>query len=259
MKKNIKTYSIVYKTYKNDLEWLKYSLLSVDKFITDEEYEVVIYYHDKCEVDIKNILSDIKLKNDYRLIPVNYDINGYLKQMVIKCMCFNDISNDIIMIMDSDVIFNDYFSYKEMINDDKINWYFLDRNSDNDNQDQWLVWQDAVFNMTNEKMSKFYMYNGFPFLFKRKTLEDAYDKFIEINKINYKNVKVDDKITGSNGKFRIMSTIFEEFEYLGWFSNKFTHDYNFMEGANKLNVRKQFWSHGGLTDKIKKEIEEIIK
>jgi hypothetical protein len=161
-------YTIVYKTYKNDLEWLKYSILSVDKFLTDN-YDILIYYHDECEKDINDILSDLKLKTKYRLIPVSYDINGYLKQMVIKCMCFKDIESDLIMIMDSDVIFNDYFSYKDIISDGKINWYFLERNTENYNQDQWLVWEKSVLGMTGEKMSKFYMYNGFPFLFKRKT------------------------------------------------------------------------------------------
>jgi hypothetical protein len=262
-------YSIVYKTYKNDIEWLRYSLLSIDKFIVDINYEIIIYYHDECEEYLKNMLSTITLKNEYRLIPVNYDINGYLKQMVVKCMCFKDIESDLIMIMDSDVIFNDYFSYKEMISNDKINWFFLERNNKNDNDDQWLVWQDSVFGMTGNKMNNFYMYNGFPFLFKKDTLEKAYYKFIELNGLDYNdfcknkleinNVKVDDKIAGFDGKFKVMATIFEEFEYLGWFSNNFTNDYNFIEGPNKLNIRKQFWSHGGLTDDIKKEIEDILK
>lgn len=263
-------YSIVYKTYRNDLDWLKYSLLSVDKFITDSNYEIVIYYHNECEKDLKDMISDIVLKNNYRLIPVEYDINGYLKQMVVKCLCFNDIQSDYILIMDCDVIFNNYFSYKDMFSkDDRINWYYLKRTIENNNDDQWVVWQESVFNMTNDEMNVFYMYNGFPFLFKRETLKLANDKFLELNGLDYnefckinlknKNVGINDSITGNNGKFRIMSTIFEEFEYLGWFSNKFTNSYNFIEGVNKVNVRRQFWSHGGLNDSIINEIENIIK
>jgi hypothetical protein len=262
-------YSIVYKTYKNDLEWLKYSLLSVNKFITDSNYEIVIYYHDECEKDIKSMLSDITLKNNYRLIPVEYDINGYLKQMVVKCMCFKDIQNDYILIMDCDVILNNFFSYKDMFSEDgKIHWYSLKRTTENNNDDQWVVWQESVLNMTNEKMDVFYMYNGFPFLFKNETLKLANDKFIELNGLDYnefcknslknKNVGTTDSITGSNGKFRIMATIFEEFEFLGWFSSKFTNDYDFIEGPNRLNIRKQFWSHGGLDESIENEIKKIL-
>ena len=262
-------YSVVYKTYENDLKWLKYSLLSLNKFLTDDNYEIVIYYHDECKENLDNIISNISFKCQVRLIPVTYDINGYIKQMVVKCMCFMDIENDYIMILDSDVIFNDYFSYNDMMSNGKINWFFLNRTKENYNDDQWVVWQDAVFGMTNDEMSKFYMYNGFPFLFKKETLEKAYNKFIEINGLSYNDfcknklalnsVNVYDKITGSDGKFMIMATVFEEFEYLGWFSDKFTDDYNFIEGPNKLNMRKQFWSHGGLSENIESEICDMIK
>ena len=59
----------------------------------------------------------------------------------------------------------------------------------------------------------------------------------------------------------IMATVFEEFEYLGWFSHKFTDDYNFIEGPNELNIKikKQFWSHGGLSENIESEICDMIK
>jgi hypothetical protein len=56
-----------------------------------------------------------------------------------------------------------------------------------------------------------------------------------------------------------MATIFEEFEYLGWYSSNHTNDYKFIEGPNSLSIRSQFWSHGGLTPEIKNEIEIILK
>ena len=265
-------YSIVYKTYENDLKWLKYSLLSLNKFLTDDNYEIVIYYHDACKENLDNILSKINFKSEIRLIPVTYDIHGYIKQMVVKCMCFMDIESDYIMIVDSDIIFNDYFSYNNMMTNGKINWFYLNRTKENNNDEPWWsVWQDAVFGMTNQEMSKYYMHNAFPFLFKKETLEKAYDKFIEINGLSYndfcknklalKSVNVYDKITGSDGKFKIMATVFEEFEYLGWFCDKFTNDYNFIEGSNELNIKikKQFWSHGGLSENIESEIHNMIK
>jgi hypothetical protein len=262
-------YSIVYKTYENDLKWLRYSLLSLNKFLTDDNYEIVIYYHDECKANLDKLVSDIDFKCDVRLIPVTYDIHGYIKQMVVKCMCFEDIENEYIMVVDSDVIFNDYFSYTDMMSDGKINWFYLNRTEENYNDEQWLVWQDSVFGMTNQEMNIYYMYNGFPYLFKRETLEKAYHKFIELNGLSYndfcknklelKGVNVNDNISGSDGKFMTMATIFEEFEYLGWFSDNFTNDYNFIEGPNKWNVRKQFWSHGGLNENIQSEIHDMIK
>ena len=37
------SYTIVYKTYENDLQWLYYSLLSVNKYVYDVD-EIIIYY-----------------------------------------------------------------------------------------------------------------------------------------------------------------------------------------------------------------------
>lgn len=261
-------YSILYKTYENDLKWLRYSLLSLNKYLTDDNYEIVIYYHDECKTNLDKMLANINFKSNVRLLPITYDIHGYIKQMVVKCMCFEDITNEYILIVDSDVIFNDYFSYKDMMSGDKINWFYLNRTKENYNDEQWLVWQDAVHAMTNQEMSIYYMYNGFPYLFKRETLEKAYHKFMELhglsyndfckNKLDQLNVKVSDNISGVDGKFMTMATVFEEFEYLGWFSNNFTNDYNFIEGPNKLNMRKQFWSHGGLSSDIEIEINDMI-
>ena len=73
------------------------------------------------------------------------------------------------------------------------------------------------------------------------------------------NVSSKDPLTGINGKFPIMSTIFEEFEYIGWFSYNHTNDYCFIEGPNTIINCLQFWSHGGLTEDIKINIEEVLK
>lgn len=261
-------YTIVYKTYKNDLDWLKYSLLSIKKYISNTP-EIVIYYHDQCLEELNILLEELNIDLKYRLIPVEYDINGYLKQMVIKCMCFEDITTEYILIMDCDVILNEFFDIKDLIDESgKINWYYLSKTESNNKDDQWRVWEKSIKNMVNEDMNNFYMYNGFPFLFKRETLDLAYQKFISIHRIDYNdfckrllsenNISINDPITGVDGKFETMATIFEEFEYLGWYSYNYTNDYRFIEGPNILSIRSQFWSHGGLTPEIKNEIERIL-
>lgn len=262
-------YTIIYKTYENDLKWLKYSLLSVDKFLLGMK-EVIIYYHDKCFDNLNIMLNGIKLNFEYRLIPVEYDINGYLKQMVVKCDCFKDVETEYIFIMDCDVILKNSFNLESFINNDgKINWYYLTKNEINSKDDQWFVWEKSIMNMVNENMDKYYMYNSFPFLFKKETLLNAHDKFISLHnmtyndyckkKLNELSITPNDPITGPNGKFPEMATIFEEFEYLGWYSYNYTNDYNFIEGLNELDIRYQFWSHGGLSDEIEKQIEDILK
>jgi hypothetical protein len=259
-------YTIVYKTYKNDLLWLKYSLLSIKKYIIDLP-EILIYYHIDCKLELESILSEFDL--NIRIIPVEYDIHGYLKQMVIKCMCFEDINTDYIMIMDCDVIFKNNFSPTNIINDNGcINWYILKRNDLNKNDDVWAVWENSIINMIGEKMDTYYMYNGFPFLFKRETLINAHKMFIKKHNIDYNefckkhlninDILVSDELTGINGKFPIISKIFEEFEYLGWYAFNYTKDYSFIEGYNLLD-RNQYWSHGGITNDIETEIRKYLE
>lgn len=257
-------FTVVYKTYKNDLKWLKYSLLSLQKYVSDIS-EVIIYYHDECKIDLNSLMSELNLNLTTRLIPVAYDMNGYLKQMVVKCMCFRDVNTEFVMYMDSDVIFSDYYSPNSIIEEDKIKWFIQTRNEYNYNADFWLVWEKSVEKMTNGKMTTFYMSNEFPFVLKRETIKNAYDKFIEIHGVNYdtfcKNllelngVGINDKILD---KFGIMATIFEEFEYLGWYSYNFTNDYTFIEGRNTKEFKTQFWSHGGLTEEIEIKIKKTI-
>lgn len=260
-------FTVVYKTYKNDLDWLKYSLISLDKYVSDIS-EVIIYYHDKCECELTELLNVLTLKLEIKIIPIIYDIHGYIKQMVVKCMCFRDVKTDLIMYMDSDVIFNNYYSPKFSIEENKVKWIIQKRNDHNKNMEFWSVWEKSVENMTNDKMNIFYMSNEFPFILKTKTVEEAYYKFLEIHGVDYntfcKNlleinkVSIDDPIAGENGKFSIMSSIFEEFEYLGWYSYNHTDDYTFTEIKGNIEFKKQFWSHGGLTDDIEIEIKKML-
>ena len=114
-------FTIVYKTYDNDLVWFKYSLLSVNKFVFNIS-EIIIYYHDSCEKKIIEILSENNFIIPYRIIPIKYDFHGYLKQMVVKSMCFNDVKTEYVVFVDSDVIFTKPYTPEFGLKNDKIIW-----------------------------------------------------------------------------------------------------------------------------------------
>lgn len=260
------SFTIVYKTYDQDLQWLYYSLLSVNKFVKDID-EIVIYYHDKCEINFKTMMSSIKINIPYRIIPISYDYHGYIKQMVVKLNCFNDINTDYIVIVDSDVIFNKEYTPKLKLLDNKIIWNISIKDNLNNNECQWSVWEKSVENMTKASMNIYYMANGFPFVIKRTTLVDAYNKFIDLHNIDYdtfcknhlilNNIKSTDFILNI---FPKLATIFEEFEFIGWYAQNFTNDYIFINDQSKnTNNYKQYWSHGGLTNDIKNEILSILQ
>lgn len=267
----IMQYTIVYKTYKNDIGWLKYSLLSLHKYMIDDIFEIIIYYHDICYEQLANMLKDVTIKYNIRLIPVNYDIHGYLKQMVVKCMSFKDVTTDYIVFIDSDVIFKKSYYLKDHFDNDKLKWYILKKNSNNKNYDEWKVWGNSIKKMTNTDMNIYYMYNGFPFVVKKDTLKDAYNKFLELHNKDYHsfckfyldnlNIIPSMPITGPTGKFMEMAGIFEEFEYMGYYAHNFTNDYIFIENPNSNSSDKviQYWSHGTLTSTIEKEILDILQ
>lgn len=260
------SYTIVYKTFGQDLKWLKYSLLSVNKYVEGVD-EILIYYHNECHNDFIKLMDSITLKIPYRTIQVGYDYHGYLKQMVTKLMCFKDVKTDHVVFVDSDAIFNRKYNPKYQMDDDKVIWYILKKDSSNSHMDDWRVWGKSVENMTHQPMKYYYMANWFPFVLKTTTLVYAYDKFVEIHHKNYdefckeqlekNHIYVGTSITAN---FQVMSTIFEEFEYLGWFARNYTNDYIFIENTpNRDPYVTQFWSHGGITQDIEKQILNILQ
>lgn len=258
--------TVVYKTYGKDLIWLRYSLLSLTKFF-NEKYKLLIYCHDQSCGELEKLLGELNVTA--RVIPVMYDIHGYLKQMVVKCMAWKDVDTEFIMFIDSDVIFKSQVNFSNFFKEDKIKWFYLNKSKDNEKEEVWNVWGDSILRMLKHPMSVYYMYNSFPFVIRRDTLKKAYLKFIDLHDIDYlefcrkgldeHNIRVSDILPGEGGKFRTMAKIFEEFEYLGWYCHNHTKEYAFLEGPNfdSMESRVQFWSHGGISQ-VEGEIKQIL-
>lgn len=267
-------FTIVYKTYEADLKWLYYSLLSVNKYVKDI-YEIIIYYHDECESNLMNMIKRIDnnmhymhYKHLYRTIPVSYDYHGYIKQMITKCMSYKDVKTEYIIFMDSDTIFIKEYSPLYQMKDDKIIWCYNTYDPENEEIcNAFNVWKNAVLNMTKTEMKKYYMGNSFPFIVKRLTLIEADEKFKQINHKSYDEfciealnklyININDDIKSN---FYNLASVFEEFEYIGWYADNFTNDYEFRNMNDTIIdlYVKQYWSHGGLSDDIEKEINQIL-
>jgi hypothetical protein len=262
---NGNTITLVYKTYKNDLKWIYYSLLSVKKFVTGFD-EIIIFCHDVCCGELYALIRNINI--ECRILPVSYDYHGYLKQMVVKASCFKDVTTKYIIIIDSDSIFNVNCNLHDCIlPSGKIEWYYWNNiPTDTDVR----VWKHAYESMTKTCQDVHYMVNGFPFVFTTESMKGAYDKFIEIHGVDYntfcKNgcmrykINVEEPICGTKGRFLDLAKVFEEFEWLGYYCHNFSADYVFIstEYGNAKKRTQQFWSHGGITDDIKNTIEKIL-
>jgi len=270
--------TIVYKTYKNDLEWLKYSLLSLLKYLDFSViFEIIIYTHNVVCSDVNEIIDFIKLRNciNVRVIPVHYNYHGYIKQQVVKLTCYKDCLTKYILLVDSDLILKKFFNPLNMIKNDKIEWAYLPIENDPNNH-VFNVWKTAYKNITKSEKTVHYMSNGFPFIFTKKSMEEASDKFIELNNMSYEeycykrcteeNICINQSTKDIFGK---LSTIFTEFEYIGFFCHHFSQDYIFYpiqkckmaEQCENYDTKSYFiqnWSHGGLNENIKNKIQSIL-
>lgn len=268
-------FTIVYKTYEPDLEWIKYSLLGIQKFVTDY-IKIIIYCHDQAVEKLQIMLKEIRL--EICVIPVFYDFHGYIKAGVVKCECFRDITTKYVVILDSDTIFKKPVNLSNLLlRDGKIEWFYADKNDNNDSaiQECFSVWREAYESMTKSKQDFHFMANGFPFVFTRNSLEDAYYAFKTLHSEDYsefcnrrlkeKGILINNSI---QSKFRNLATVFNEFEWLGFFFKNNSPDYVFLnvnstENRERIRERNeqlfQYWSHGGITDNIRQEIHMILQ
>jgi hypothetical protein len=256
--------TLVYKTYKNDLPWLKYSLLSLKKFVSG--YNAIVIY---CEVnaieDLNKIVEDLSIS--CQIIPVIYDFHGYIKQMIVKIESYKDIHTKYICILDSDNIFINAMNCNDLIKEDgKIEWVYTTIEDDPIGYPQWIIWKKAYEDMTRTTQDKHFMTNKFPFIFTRNSLVEASNKFKTMHGVGYSEfckkrlndlgISIDSKIVET---FTNLATVFEEFEWIGYFCMNYSSDYTFIKlMENKKDYIKYYWSHGGITEEIKSELELLL-
>ena len=247
--------TFTYVTYENDLKWLKFSLLSLKKYVSEYKH-LIIYCHDLCIDKLNELLITINMS--CIIIPVTYNYHGYIKQQIVKCECYKDITTKYICILDSDCIITDYIHETELYNvDGTINWVYCNR-CDFPTMNEFFVWTEAYESMTKTVQDIHFMVNNHPFIFTCESLQNAskhfkllhnmdYDEFC-ITKIKQHNINISDKIKDT---FNNLSKCFSEFEWLGFYCKNYSSDYMFL---NKINNHKtltsqkvrQFWSHGHL-------------
>lgn len=270
-----KLFTVVYKTYRNDLEWLKYSLESLQKYLnTDNIFELVIYTHDVVYTEVYNLLNDINMGFyiNFRIIPINYNYHGYIKQMVVKANCYKDCRTKYIILLDSDLILQKKLDCKSLIKSNgQIEWFYLKKQFDPSNP-VFTVWKKAFEDSAHVPQNIHYMSNGFPFIFTKQSLENAANKFIELNGCDYDNycgnrcyaekINVEDRITNI---FNKLSKVWTEFEYLGFYCHNYSDDYIFtptkicrmknqFRNTTTDSYFVQYWSHDNLDETLKQNI-----
>ena len=272
-------FTIIYKTYEKDFVWLEYSLLSLQKYLeTTNIFEIIFYVKDMDYFLLIDLLQKIKMYDftQCRVIAVHYDYYGYIKQQVVKANCYKDCVTDYIVILDSDLLLHKPLNLQIFIKENgKIDWKYL-KIEDNPNYNVFSTWKTAYEDSTFTPKNFHYMSNGFPFVFTKRSLEAAANKFIEMHYYDYDayckirceifHIQINDI---ASHIFDRMSSVFTEFEYLGFFCHNFSDDYNFIHTPicmmnsqfRKFDTESFFiqnWSHSEITEDIKKNINSII-
>jgi hypothetical protein len=198
-------------------------------------------------------------KYPYRIFPIYYDMNGYIKQMVVKCNTYTDVNTEYMLFMDCDCTFVAPYSPKDWVDPEtnRIQWYYIRKEYDDSTRDYWWSWAEAIEKQCGQPMTEYFMHHRFPFLYKTKTLRDADAWFRQYHEKDYNQYCLEGCQTQDlqiwerpvDVFVQKMAKIFEEFEFLCWYAKNYTDDYDFIEGRPRNEFFTLWsWSHGGISE-----------
>lgn len=250
-------YSVFYRSYRGDFEWLKYSLSSLKKFLKD--YSEIVIVVPKQDYDL--IKQELKSWDIPKGIVVYRDLtwaqDDYMAQQITKIKSFNYVSFPYILFVDSDVIFKADTDIQQFVRDGKpcilkTPYTALSETSEQgtDKKGAACVWQAITEKAAGFPVEFEYM-RRLPLLYDRNTLSKLCWYFID------KHGMIIEDYVG-----KVTERAFSEFNLIGAYAeNSWRGKYYFLDTTKEelpvLNCR-QFWSWGGLTPEIKTEIENII-
>lgn len=222
---------IFIKTYKKDFPFLRYCLLSIQKFCTGFN-EVVIVCPNK-DVDL--------LKSygfpDIRVVGIEEKGNGYMYQQVVKLKAFNYCNAEAILYVDSDCVFIKPSSPKDFMHDGRP----MLLRTKYDKPGMPLFYQKSTEKATGFKSEWEYM-RRHPMMHLREVLMSFPD--MEQYVLSPENIQ------------------FSEFNYIGQMIEKHHAEKYVLTDTDFYLPEKrleQFWSHGGMTEQTKQLIEEYLK
>lgn len=231
------TTSIFIKTCLKDLQWLRYSLQSIIKFSKGFN-EFVIVADDDCMGYCEEFYNQCPCMFTIRYAPKHP--NGYIHQQAVKLIADTYCSSEHILFVDSDVVFFKPFSpYSFMQNGKPV--LLKTKYGNLGGGEAWKAITESVvgWDVDYEYMRRL------PLMYRSDTFQKFRDRFPELLP------KLDTMETRE----------FSEFNAIGAFIEKEASEgYAIVDTEDWLPeaVAKQFWSWGGITPEIKKEMEEMI-
>lgn len=235
------TTDIFIRTYEKDLEWLKYCLKSIHKYVTG--YRQIII----CIPEPQRKLLDKGGLTSEKIVTCPVYKEDYLGQQISKMLSYEYTDAQAIVFVDSDCCFNKYvdFSIELFENEKPIIYKTL-----YEKVGDAICWKGITEKVTGQDNIAYEYMRKLPFIFLSETLQRANNYIVEKH-----NVSLEHYVTSQPGRH------FSEFNYLGAFADLHEKEnYRFkdteIEGHGNTYL-KQGWSWGGLTPEIKAELEAV--
>jgi hypothetical protein len=224
---------IFIRTYSKDLEWLAYALKSIHKNVTGFRQVIVAIPNDK-------LLKHLTLE---KVVEVEDLPDGYIGQQMTKIQAWRYTDADAVLFWDSDTVALEKVDVSEFFKEGKPIIYKTKYSSID------TPWQPITEAAIGDKVEWEYM-RRMPLLYWRDTLVNTEQLLFQIHDCSLKEYL-------GNLKHRA----FSEFNTIGALAEKHEAErYEFIdtETGDMTPVKiKQFWSWGGITNEVKKEIERI--
>jgi hypothetical protein len=221
------------RTYYKDIPWLIHSIKSMEKNLHGISYKVLAIPDNTPPLHI-SILNFFD-----KIVHIKEQYTGYLQQQIDKVRAYQHTDNEYILFSDSDCIYYNPVDANQYISNGLVNLYYTDYSK---LEGDVLNWKAITHTSTGLNPEREYM-RCFPIMHHRDTCEI-----------------LDTLPAWNNYLPRIPAHALSEFNALGVIADKRTNLYNLIDTHSSIPLMpcaKQYWSWGGITPDISKELEQL--
>lgn len=235
--------SVFIRTYRNDAKWLGYCLEGLKRVKYDE---LVIV----CPENDRRVIWPVIKDYNCKFFQTKEICEGYIAQQLDKLQAHKYCTGDLILFVDSDVIFTKEVDVNYFLKEGKpflLRTRYDEMPSDHGVQNwQWITEKMIGFKSEWEYMRRL------PLIYWRETLLAISNSYPNLEKSALQEHK----------EFTPPGRAFTEFNFIGQFIERFDYErYELIHTKDWLPepIVKQYWSYSGLTQEEEKEITEILK
>lgn len=244
------TTDIFIRTFEGDYKWLEYCLKSIDKFCSGFRQVFICSPQNPPDwmlARTKQVLGGVPTY--WKVINEECE-DHYLSQQITKLYAdvFLDYQPDYILHVDSDNVFQQPTTPNDLMTNGKVDWYYTPYHKDP--EANWKCWKKTTEKFMSDTVDNEFM-RRFPIMIPRW----LYPRLREF--VHLKHGMIISQYIRNQPLHE-----FSEYNALGAYAFKFHQDkFNWIDTETvelPKPFARQFWSWGGLSPEVLKEIEEIF-